>query len=162
LLRAGAPIDAFGVGAATVAGGDAPTLDASYKLAEYHGVARLKTSPGKATLTRPQAGLSRPQRERRFHRRPDRSSRRGRDYRATSSSPRPPKSRRSSPPDGRRRSRRAASDAGRSRDRLLQAFARLGQRYKDLERPDVYPVRHTAALNAMLTGEKIRSEKRQS
>jgi len=49
-----------------------------------------------------------------------------------------------------------------SRDRLLQALARLGQRHKDLERPEAYPVRHTAAFNAMLTGEKIRSEKRQS
>ena len=48
-----------------------------------------------------------------------------------------------------------------SRERLLQALARLGQRHKDLERPEAYPVRPTAALNALLTGEKIRAEKRQ-
>jgi hypothetical protein len=29
-------------------------------------------------------------------------------------------------------------------------------------RPEAYPVRNTAALNAMLTGEKIRVQKRQS
>ena len=81
LLSAGAPIDAFGVGTAMVTGGDAPTLDAAYKLAEYQGVARLKNFAGQSHATRPQAGVPRAQRERRFHRRPDRSRRRGRHHR---------------------------------------------------------------------------------
>jgi len=43
----------------------------------------------------------------------------------------------------------------------LDEIGRLEQRYKDLERPDAYPVRHTSALNAMIVSEKLRAEKRQ-
>jgi len=43
LVRAGAPIDAFGVGA------DAPTLDSAYKLVEYDGRPMMKLSSQKAT-----------------------------------------------------------------------------------------------------------------
>ena len=50
LLRAKAPIDAFGVGTAMGVSSDAPALDIAYKLAEYAGRGRLKTSPGKETL----------------------------------------------------------------------------------------------------------------
>src|SRR6266852_3011494 len=50
LIRAGAPIDAFGVGTAMVVSADAPSLDFAYKLAEYRGVPRLKTSLNKVTL----------------------------------------------------------------------------------------------------------------
>jgi nicotinate phosphoribosyltransferase len=49
LLRAGAPIDAFGVGTRLDASVDAPTLDMAYKLQEYDGLPRRKRSPGKAT-----------------------------------------------------------------------------------------------------------------
>ncbi len=163
MLRAGAPIDAFGVGTAMAAGGDAPTLDATYKLAEYHGVGRLKTSPGKATLPgRKQVfralnasggftadligladeGVTTVAHE--FKPAPaEVSALLTRQMVAGARvEPRPP--------------------LAESRERLLQALAHLGQRHKDLERPEVYPVRRTAALNAMLTSEKIRSEKRQS
>lgn len=162
LLRAGAPIDAFGVGTEMVVGGDAPTLDAAYKLAEYHGVARLKTSPGKVSLPgRKQVfrafnasggffadliGLA--------------------DEGATTVThefkPAPAEVAtiltRQMVAGARVEPRPTLAE---SRDRLLQALARLGQRHKDLERPEPYPVRHTAALNALLTGEKIRAEKRQ-
>lgn len=50
LVSAGAPIDAFGVGTAMGVSDDAPALDMAYKLAEYAGKGRLKTSPGKAIL----------------------------------------------------------------------------------------------------------------
>ena len=75
LMRAGAPIDAFGVGTAMVVGGDAPSLDAAYKLAEYRGSPRLKTSQGKLSLAWPQAGVSRDQCERRLLCRSDRTRR---------------------------------------------------------------------------------------
>jgi nicotinate phosphoribosyltransferase len=49
LVRAGAPIDGFGVGTRMNTSADAPFLDCAYKLTEYEGVARRKRSEGKAT-----------------------------------------------------------------------------------------------------------------
>ena len=49
LLRAGAPIDSFGIGTSLVTAADHPYLDAVYKLQEYAGRARRKRSAGKAT-----------------------------------------------------------------------------------------------------------------
>lgn len=50
LVDAGAPIDGFGVGTAMGVSNDAPSLDMVYKLAEYEGRGRVKTSPGKPVL----------------------------------------------------------------------------------------------------------------
>src|SRR5579875_117298 len=50
LVRQGAPIDAFGVGTEMVVSADAPALDLAYKLSEYDGIPRIKTSEGKLTL----------------------------------------------------------------------------------------------------------------
>ncbi len=50
LTRAGAPIDAYGVGSRLATSADAPVLDMAYKLVEYDGVPRLKLSEGKRTL----------------------------------------------------------------------------------------------------------------
>ncbi len=49
LVRAGAPIDAFGVGTEMVTSRDAPALSMVYKLVELDGVGRVKLSPGKRT-----------------------------------------------------------------------------------------------------------------
>jgi len=49
LMRAGAPIDGFGIGTALDTSSDAPFLDAVYKLQEYAGGPRRKRSEGKAT-----------------------------------------------------------------------------------------------------------------
>jgi nicotinate phosphoribosyltransferase len=49
LSRAGAPIDAYGVGTSLTTASDAPALDCAYKLEEYAGTARRKCSEGKAT-----------------------------------------------------------------------------------------------------------------
>ncbi|HET7198296.1 MAG TPA: nicotinate phosphoribosyltransferase, partial [Burkholderiales bacterium] len=49
LLSAGVPVDAFGVGTALDVSSDAPALDMAYKLEEYAGQPRRKSSPGKAT-----------------------------------------------------------------------------------------------------------------
>lgn len=50
LVRAGAPIDGFGVGTGMGVAADAPSLDIAYKLTEYEGEGRLKLSPGKPIL----------------------------------------------------------------------------------------------------------------
>jgi len=49
LVRAGAPIDGFGVGTSLTTSSDVPALDCAYKLEAYAGVPRRKLSPGKAT-----------------------------------------------------------------------------------------------------------------
>jgi nicotinate phosphoribosyltransferase len=49
MLRAGAPIDGFGVGTSLTTSADAPSLDCAYKLQEYAGLPRRKRSTGKAT-----------------------------------------------------------------------------------------------------------------
>ena len=48
-LRAGAPIDGFGIGTSLTTSSDVPALDCAYKLQEYAGLARRKRSAGKAT-----------------------------------------------------------------------------------------------------------------
>ncbi|MBR9988524.1 MAG: nicotinate phosphoribosyltransferase [Gemmatimonadetes bacterium] len=50
LLDRGAPIDGFGVGTAMGVSKDEPSLDMVYKLTEYGGRGRVKTSPGKQVL----------------------------------------------------------------------------------------------------------------
>jgi len=49
-LSQGVPIDAFGVGTKFITSADAPYLDIAYKLVEYEGKPKVKTSPGKATF----------------------------------------------------------------------------------------------------------------
>lgn len=49
IIRAGAPIDGFGIGSSLTTSSDAPGLDCAYKLEEYAGLPRRKRSAGKAT-----------------------------------------------------------------------------------------------------------------
>ncbi len=49
-LAMGVPIDSFGVGTRFITSSDAPHLDMVYKLVEYEGTPRMKTSPGKTTF----------------------------------------------------------------------------------------------------------------
>lgn len=49
LVAGEAPIAGFGVGTHVTTSNDVPYLDCAYKLQEYAGIARRKTSPGKAT-----------------------------------------------------------------------------------------------------------------
>jgi nicotinate phosphoribosyltransferase len=58
LVRAGAPIDGFGVGTEMGSVADAPSLDFAYKLTEYQGRPRLKTSPGKPLYPGARCGAS--------------------------------------------------------------------------------------------------------
>jgi nicotinate phosphoribosyltransferase len=53
LVRAGAPIDGFGVGTSMGVSRDAPALDIAYKLVSYGGEGRIKLSPGKELLPGP-------------------------------------------------------------------------------------------------------------
>jgi nicotinate phosphoribosyltransferase len=50
LVRAGAPIDGFGVGTALGVSADAPSLEAVYKLVAFEGRPVVKTSVGKETM----------------------------------------------------------------------------------------------------------------
>jgi nicotinate phosphoribosyltransferase len=62
LVRAGAPIDAFGVGTRIGVSADAPSLDSAYKLVEYDGRPMMKlssnktTAPGRKQVFRGQTG----------------------------------------------------------------------------------------------------------
>ena len=49
LVKAGAPIDVFGVGTEMSVASDAPALDIAYKLTEYAGRGRMKLSARKVT-----------------------------------------------------------------------------------------------------------------
>jgi nicotinate phosphoribosyltransferase len=49
MMKAGAPIDGFGIGVNLAASVDAPSLDCAYKLQEYAGQPKRKLSEGKAT-----------------------------------------------------------------------------------------------------------------
>ena len=57
-LRAGAPIDGFGIGTSLTTSSDAPTLDCVYKLQEYAGLAAPQALGRQGDVARPQAGLA--------------------------------------------------------------------------------------------------------
>jgi nicotinate phosphoribosyltransferase len=162
LLEAGAPIDAFGVGTALAVSDDAPAGDFTYKLTDYRGTPRIKTSAGK---------ISMPGRKQVF--------------RAYNASHAPyadlvglldepaatvagefrPAPARVEPVLEQRMVGGKRVGAPRSvaevRERFLENFARLESRYKSIRKPAEYPVRHTAALNAMIISERLRAETRQ-
>ncbi len=48
--REGVPIDSFGIGTRLLTSADIPYLDMTYKLVEYEGIPRHKTSTGKSTI----------------------------------------------------------------------------------------------------------------
>jgi nicotinate phosphoribosyltransferase len=161
-IREGAPIDAFGVGTAMVVSDDAPTLDLAYKLAEYRGTPRLKTSHDKVSV---------PGRKQLFRA----LNAKGGYYAdlvglADEGAGTAAREFKTSPAEVVPMMQRVFSDAHRlgpkptlaeSRELALQGIAKLEQRYKDLERPDTYPVKHTAALNATVISERMGTEKRQ-
>ncbi|MGD0075054.1 MAG: nicotinate phosphoribosyltransferase [Candidatus Binataceae bacterium] len=162
LLKAGAPIDAFGVGTELVVSADAPSLDIAYKLVEYKGVPRLKTSQGKLSL---------PGRKQIFRALNEAGAPHGdiiglceesADTVTREFKPAPAKVTAllsSHMKDGRRLMPRPSLSE--SRERFQAGFAKLEHAYKALDRPDTYPVRHSAALKAMVVGEKLRAETRQ-
>lgn len=160
LIRAGAPIDEFGVGTAMVVSADAPALDVAYKLTEYNGMPRIKTSQHKLSL---------PGRKQVF-----RGMNAGGDFYADliglADEDRTTVSREFAQipvavgtllkkhfTAGHRIGSRPT--LAESRERLRESMAKLDQRYKELEPTGAFPVRRTAALDAMLTRERSRVAK---
>ncbi|HVN63903.1 MAG TPA: nicotinate phosphoribosyltransferase, partial [Candidatus Binataceae bacterium] len=162
LIRADAPIDAFGVGTEMVVSADAPALDVAYKLSEYDGRPRLKTSEGKLTLPgRKQifraidelggfyadiVGLA-----------DEDATAIAREFQRGAFKVAPLLSMHLK--DGHRLTPRPT--LAELREHFLQVLAKLDPRYKELEQPENYPVKLSAALDAMLSSEKMRAAKRQ-
>lgn len=162
LIRAGAPIDAFGVGAAMSVSADAPALDINYKLSEFRGTPRLKTSSNKVSLPGRKQLFRALNQSGGFYADMIGLADEGAATVAREFKPAPADTvallqRRFS--GGRRVGARPSLQE--SRERLLESIERLERRYKDMEQPDAYPVKHTAALNAMMISERVRAEKRQ-
>jgi nicotinate phosphoribosyltransferase len=162
LIRAGAPIDAFGVGTALTVSEDAPSAEYTYKLADYLGRPRLKTSAGKATV---------PGRKQVF-RGIDAAGHLSQDLVGLMDETPSSVAREFKPAvskitpmlqtvfeNGRRTA--APSTLDESRDHFMTDFALLGAKQRSLTNPGAYPVRLTAALNAMTISEKLRTERLQ-
>jgi nicotinate phosphoribosyltransferase len=162
LLKAGAPIDAFGVGTALVVSADAPSGDFNYKLVEYEDRPCIKTSAGK---------LSMPSRKQVF-RALDGAGRCYADLIGLVDESAVSVAREFKPAparivellatqfdNGRRVTPRPTLDE--SREHFRQSFAALDARYKSIGRPETYPVRPTAALNATIISAKLAAERRQ-
>ena len=157
LVAAGAPIDAFGVGTAMVVSADAPSLDVAYKLTEYNGKPRIKTSQGKLSL---------PGRKQVFRAiNPDGSS--YADLLGLADEDGAMVAQEFNPAFRVATSLLATQFTGghtlgqrptlaASRDRFRQSIASLTAGYKSLQNPDKYPVARTKALDAMLAAEKLR------
>jgi len=162
LIRAGAPIDAFGVGTALTVSDDAPSADYTYKLVDYLDHPRLKTSAGKATV---------PGRKQVF-RGIDAGGHFAQDLVGLIDEA----------PNGVTREFKPAvakvipllqtvfenghpalamPTLDQSREHFMSEFAMLGQKQRPLTNPAAYPVRLTAALNAMTISERLRAEHRQ-
>jgi nicotinate phosphoribosyltransferase len=162
LLKGGAPIDAFGVGTALVVSSDAPSGDFGYKLVEYKGIPRLKTSTKKLSMPGRKQGFRALTPSGDFYadlvglidEGPVTVSREFRPSPAEVTALLSTHMENGHPLEPR-------PTLTESRNRFLESFAKLDARCKSIRRPQTYPVRVTAALNAMLIGEKMRAESRQ-
>ena len=140
LVRAGAPIDGFGVGTKAGVSADAPWTDCAYKLVEYDGSPVLKLSSGKATL---------PGRKQ-VHRHRDNKGRYLRDTIALADDP---------PPDDSEPLLQEVLRNGRTvtpspplpeiRRHFSHEFAALPERLKALKSPPRYKVQITDRLEAL-------------
>ena len=138
LVRAGAPIDSFGVGTKLGVSADAPWSDWAYKLVEYDGRPVLKLSAGKETLT----GRKQVYRER------DADGTYVRDVLALADEERPTTGEpllRTVMEHGRRTGPMPGLDA--LRERFAERFARLPARHRALRGPERYPVARSSALD---------------
>ncbi len=163
LVRMGAPIDAFGVGTEMTVSGDAPSLDIAYKLVEYAGTPRIKTSTSKVSLP------GRKQIHRAFNGSggfyadviclaDENAGAVGREFKPEPASTTALLEKCLSA--GQRVGARPTLNE--SRERLLDSLSKLEGRYKDLDQPQTYPVKLSTALNAMTANERARAERRQS
>jgi len=163
LVRAGAPIDAFGVGTEMTVSGDAPSLDIAYKLVEYAGTPRIKTSTNKVTLPGRKQIYRALNGSGGFYAdiislADESASAVRREFKPEPSIAEPLMEKCISA--GQRVGSRPTLNE--SRERLLAALNKLEGRYKDLEQPQNYLVKLSTALNAMMANERARAERRQS
>ena len=160
LIAANAPIDAFGVGTEMVVSGDAPSLDLAYKLNEYDGIPRIKTSQGKLTIPG----------KKQVFRAIDADDRSFADLIGLADETAPLVARQFNPTPSEVATLLSLQFSGgrrimprpkltESRERFLNTLERLDQCYKDLEKPEAYPARYTIALSAMLNEQKQRAGK---
>jgi nicotinate phosphoribosyltransferase len=160
LIEAGAPIDTFGVGTAMVVSDDAPALDVAYKLNEYAGKPRLKTSQGKLTL---------PGRKQVFRAIDKQGSFAGDIIGLANENSKDVESQLANTPSAvnslltihMRQGHRVEPrpTLSESRERFLQSLLKLDEGYKDLQNPAVYSVAYSRALSEMLMKEKQRIER---
>ncbi len=144
LMRAGAPVSAFGVGTKLGVSADAPWCDWVYKLVEYDGQPTLKLSPGKATL----AG------RKQVYRKSDGNGAWQSDTLALVHE--------DAPPDGSRPLLETAIERGRrtrpsptlaeARERVAAGMASLPDSCKALRAPAAYPLAHTWELDELQWG----------
>lgn len=162
LVAAGAPIDEFGVGTAMVVSADAPSLDVAYKLTEYKGTPRMKTSQHKLSL---------PGRKQVFRATNESGGFCG-DMIALADESETAVARELTPaPAGmtpllqKQFSSGQRVGARRSlveiRDQFLDSIAKLAPGYQDLDKPETYPVRYTARLEALIAQGKLDAQRRQ-
>jgi nicotinate phosphoribosyltransferase len=162
LLSVRAPIDAFGVGTALAVSDDAPAGDFTYKLVEYQGQPRLKLSAGKISI---------PGRKQIFRALNSADEITGDLVGALDESPATVARVLKAPaaqvhPILEVQMERGITTMPRpelseSRARVAAALAKLDPRYRMIRRPAEYPVRQSAAINAMVISEKVRAERRQ-
>jgi nicotinate phosphoribosyltransferase len=162
LVRSGAPIDAFGVGTEMAVSADAPALDIVYKLVEYAGVPRIKTSTNKNSLPGRKQVFRAVNANGGFYADLIGLAGEGVTSVAHEFKPAPAMSVDLLQPvmsAGQRiGARPSLAD---SRAHLLDSMAHLELRYKELEKPQSYPVSHTTALNALGISERMRAARRQ-
>lgn len=155
LIAKNAPIDAFGVGTDMVVSGDAPSLDLAYKLNEYDGIPRIKTSEGKLTLPGKKQVFRAIGADGHFYAdliglADETASLVARQFNPIPSEVATLLSLQFK--DGRRLMPRPMLTE--SRARFLNTLERLDQLYKELEQPEAFPARYTFALSAMLNEQK--------
>ncbi len=163
LVDSGAPIDAFGVGTSLAVSDDAPAGDFTYKLVEYKGTGRLKTSAGK---------LSTPGRKQVFRGFNSSGIAIGDLVGLIDESAQTVTREFKTPPvrvtplletvmeSGRRIGPRP--ELATLRTNLSSGLATLDSRIKMLRRPAEYSARQTAALGALVISEKLKAENRQA
>ena len=162
LVAARAPIDAFGIGTALAVSDDAPAADFNYKLVEYRGTPRMKLSAGK---------ISTPGRKQIF-RAINSEHMYGSDLVGLIDESRATVTRefRQTPASvdmllekqmesGQRVQPRPTLEQ--LREHTLADLQHLDVRLKALRKTPEYPVKLTAALNAMVISEKMRADRRQ-
>ena len=141
LLKAGAPIDGFGVGTKVGVSADAPWTDCAYKLVEYDGRPTLKLSFEKQTLPGPKQVYRFRDEDRKYQR----------DVIALADEPPPTKEAEPLLSEVMRNGKPTSPHPNLKelRERFASEFACLPDRHKTLKTPEQYDVGITDALESL-------------